>query len=503
MKNNSFEKVCLIIPQAAFLLDARVFVNLGILKVAAMLERAGVGVDVLDLSGISNFVDVVIRYLELNPDISYFGLTATTPQMPTVKTIITTIRSNRPNSRIVLGGPHVTLVNSAFKMEQKLGQKGRAVDAMNRLVELFDVLVAGDGELAIFETLKERCRKFIDADATDSPLFLSNEKLTELPFPARHLIDFGSYHYSIDGVNATSLIAQLGCPFACGFCGGRSSNMLRKIRTRTTDHIISEMIHIHKQAGCNGFMFYDDELNVNPNMILLMNAIKQAQQELGVQWKLRGFVKSQLLTHKQAESMYDAGFRWILVGFESGSEDILTVMNKKATRDQNTMCMKIAKECGLKVKALMSLGHPGESSRTIQDTKDWLIETKPDDFDATIITCYPGTPYYDHAKPCPDKGENIWLYEYPPTKARLYQIGIDYMLTEDYYKGDPEGGYRSYVFTDKLTPDELVQHRNDLEKNVRRELGIKFNPSTPALQFEHSMGQHGNIPDFILRSSGH
>ena len=37
-------------------------------------------------------------------------------------------------------------------------------------------------------------------------------------------MDVGSYHYTIDGHRALSLIAQLGCPFECGFCGGRSPN---------------------------------------------------------------------------------------------------------------------------------------------------------------------------------------------------------------------------------------------------------------------------------------
>ena len=78
--------------------------------------------------------------------------------------------------------------------------------------------------------------------------------------------------------------------------------------------------------------------------------------------------------------MFEAGFRQILVGFESGSPRILENIQKIATRDDNTRCMEIAHRHGLKVKALMSLGHPGESEETIRETHEWLLQAKPFDF---------------------------------------------------------------------------------------------------------------------------
>src|SRR6185369_16269875 len=108
-------------------------------------------------------------------------------------------------------------------------------------------------------------------------------------------------------------------------------------------------------------------------------------------------VKAELFTDEQAEAMYQAGFRWLLVGFESGDERILANIQKRASRDDNTRAMDIARRHDLKVKALMSVGHPGESENTIRATRDWLLEVKPADFDVSIITTYPGTPYFDEA----------------------------------------------------------------------------------------------------------
>jgi radical SAM superfamily enzyme YgiQ (UPF0313 family) len=490
-------KICLIIPPSSFLIDERVFMSLGILRIAAVLELKGIQVDVLDLSGIKNFTEVISDYVRMYKDTKYYGLTATTPQMPSALDITNVIRVENSEAKVILGGSHITLVNAAYRNEIKKNISGRATKAMESMKKYFDHLIAGDGEDAIFLVLKESAPMLIDADSKDSDLFLNNLRLESLPFPARHLVDVKSYNYTIDGVRALSLIAQLGCPFACGFCGGRMSPMLRHIRTRTSKNIVREMEFLYNTYGITGFMFYDDELNVNQNIIELMQLIKEAQQNLDVEWKLRGFIKAELFTQEQADAMYEAGFRWILVGFESGSHRILKNINKKATRDDNTQCMKYAHNAGLKVKALMSIGHPGESKGTILETKAWLLEVKPDDFDVTIITCYPGTPYFDEASPL---GNGIYVYTYQKTGDKLYQIDVDHSKVADYYKGDIEGGYHSYVYTDFINPEELVIMRNKIEIDVRKKLNIPFNQGMPSMLYEHSMGQRF-IPSNILRST--
>ena len=54
--------ICFITPPSPFLLDERVFMHLGILKVASSLESKGYKVDFLDLSGIDNYLDVLKDY---------------------------------------------------------------------------------------------------------------------------------------------------------------------------------------------------------------------------------------------------------------------------------------------------------------------------------------------------------------------------------------------------------------------------------------------------------
>ncbi len=489
-------RIGLVTPPSIFLLDERVFMTLGILRVAAVLEEAGHEVEMLDLSGIENYEDVV-RLHAARSAAEVFGVTATTPQMPAAYKIAQALRAGKPSARIMLGGPHVTLVSAAAKGELARKAPGRATKALDTLMAAFDVLVPGDGEEAVFAALRPEAPKLVDGDDPRSPFFLTSQRLDELPLPARHLVDAKSYRYAIDGVPAMSLIAQLGCPFSCGFCGGRESPMLRRVRTRSTASVVAELRHLYETHGVTGFMLYDDELNVNTKMVELMDAITAEQKRLGVEWRLRGFIKAQLFTDAQAAAMFRAGFRWILTGFESGSPRILQNINKRSTREENTRCVEIARRHGLKVKALMSLGHPGETETTVRETKEWLLASRPDDFDVTIITTYPGTPYYDRALPHATES-NVWVYTYPETGDRLYSYEVDYTKTADYYKGDPDGGYKAYVYTDELSAERLVALRDEVERDVRKALNIPFNASRAAQRFEHSMGQ---LPPSILRET--
>jgi anaerobic magnesium-protoporphyrin IX monomethyl ester cyclase len=515
-------------PPSDFLTDQRVFINLGILKVASSAIERGVVVEFLDCNGVRNYLQTTEAFAKKTKS-RIFGFTATTPQLPQTVKMIRRVRRVRPDMKIVLGGPHVTLAHAAWKKEQKKGiVNGRAAVAMRQLLKIADVIVSGDGEDAIFAACHPNAPQVIDADILGGQFFLTDERLDQTRWPARHLVDVDTYRYTIDGAPALSLIAQLGCPYGCGFCGGRNTRMLRKIRTRSDENILAEMEHLWRVRGkpsLMGFMFYDDELNVNPEIVRLMRSIRALQDKLSkeagywVRFRLRGFIKSNRFTNEQAQAMYEAGFRWILIGFESGSEKILTNINKAATKAENTRCMEIAKRHGLKVKALMSIGHPGESPETIEETYQWLrdvatlMNTKEEknfDFDLTVITCYLGTPYYDEAVRnevlSKKLGMDIWTYRFKlPSGGMsepLHQIALDYTEAVANYKGKP-GRYKAYVFTDTLTPDDIVKKRDEIEASVRAEFDIPANQGLAAKRYEHSMGMgsDGTLPSYVLRSS--
>lgn len=497
--------VCIVIPPSTFLAEERVMPILGPLKVAGELKRNGNLVDVLDLSGYRNYSDIVDDYAR-SSGVKTFGITATTPQLPAAAQIISHIREAVPEAKVILGGTHATLTHSSMEQDKALNRQARGTQNYEQIDKLADTIVVGDGEKAIFYAIDpDNNQKVIGTGRNNDPLFLQENELERFSWPARECIDLDTYRYDIDGHRATTMIVQLGCPMGCRFCSGRSINFLRQTRTRSVENATAEMEFIYNTYGYTGFMFYDDELNIVPGALeQLCRGSMMLQEKYGVSFALRGFVKAERFTMEQARLMKAAGFSILLTGVESGSDQILDAIRKNTTPDINTQCRDFAGAAGLKFKALMSIGHPGESSETVQQSIDWALKVEPEDIDWTTITPYPGAPYYDDAVFDPDRG--AWLFKARLTRGslkgevvKLWSDSVDYIHEADYYKGVP-GEYKAHVFTEYLDRDELVKLRNAAEEQTRNKLQLPPITRIDQLQYEHSMGQGLRLPPSILRS---
>lgn len=482
--------ILLIIPPSPFLADERVFPFLGILKVASVLEEHGIEVQVMDLGGVADCAAAIRAY---TGEPEFIGITATTPQFPGAIAIADECRDSIPTAKIIIGGPHATLCHSAMLKDRAVSMERRGTAAFAQITDNFDVVVAGDGERAILSIVNGNTDSVIDAGTLKSDLFLKRGTLEDFPLPARHLIDLSSYHYEIDGHNSQSMISQLGCPFGCGFCGGRNTPSLRVIRSRSIEHVMTEVDVLVSKYGYRGIMFYDDELNLNnAGFLELLDALARYQTDNSVDLRFRGFVKAELFTAEQAMAMYQAGFRVSLSGVESGDDGILKAMKKGTTAQVNSQWVRYCHEAGLQAKALMSIGHPGETSATVEASIRWVMQNRPDDVDWTIITQYPGSPYFDESV---QVSPSTWLYVEKTTGNKLYSGVMDYAHDGGYYKGLP-GDYTSYVWTDELSRDSLITCRDIAEKMTRQSLGLA---KVSRRSFEHSMGQ--GLPQTILRTS--
>lgn len=448
----------LVIPPAPFLIDDKSLPFLGILSIATVLRNNDYNVDLLDLSGFKNYVEVLDQHLKAH-NYDVVGFTVNTPQLPYVINMLEVIP---PHIKKIAGGPHITSCYSAVKHVQNT----RIAKNIKDLEDRFDHLFVGDGEISTPLLLNGNLQnKVIDADEDDN-LFLTSDYLSTHDFVDRSFIDLHSYRFFINGEPCTSIISQLGCPFNCAFCCGRLSKNLRKIRAKSSAQVLKEIEHLYTKYNYKAFMFYDDELNVNKALIPFLKELIELQKKLGEKFKFRGFVKAELFTEEQAQVMRECGFEWLLCGFEAADDRILKTINKKATLAENNRMLSFARKNNIKVKALMSCGHPGDSEKSILAIRNWLLEQKADDFDLTIITPYPGSPYFDFSTHLHD---NIWQYESPYTKDKLYSIDVDYTKVPHYYKGIP-GNYTSYVYTDNLRSEALTKLRDEVEHEVRSTL---------------------------------
>jgi radical SAM superfamily enzyme YgiQ (UPF0313 family) len=227
--------------------------------------------------------------------------------------------------------------------------------------------------------------------------------------------------------------------------------------------VVDEIEQLHATYGFTHFVFYDDELNIHtPRLLELCRELIALQDKLGVKLHFRGFMKAELASVEQFTMLSEAGFDVLVVGAESGSDRILTNMRKHSTVEDNTRFVDLCRQFDIKAKAIMSLGHPGESDSTLEATEQWLDHVMLDDVNFTIISCLPGAPYYDKAL---RTGKH---FTYTALSGDvLYSDDVDFHAELNYVSADLDYGYESTVWTDALDREDLVQWHKYLESRFK------------------------------------
>ncbi len=222
-------------------------IPMGLLYLAAILERHDYEVDVLDLL-VSRYTKDKIRWkLEsYQPDV--VGVTAVTMNYPAASGILRYCKSVNPDITTVIGGPHVT-----FAARETLDE-----------APWIDIVAMGEGEMTLLDIAGGKKRDEIPGIAFRSgevkvtpprPLI---ENLDELPLPARHLFQSSRYHALAAHL---SLITGRGCPFNCVFCVGSKMGG-RRARFRNPKLVVDEL----EQGLALGFSevnFEDDLFTLN------------------------------------------------------------------------------------------------------------------------------------------------------------------------------------------------------------------------------------------------
>lgn len=429
--------VCLIIPPSPFLLSDKAIPWLGPLWVAAWLRNSGHTVSIMDLTGSADLIEDVTRGIQRTRAACY-GLTGTSQDYATVRLIGEYIRRIAPKCRIILGGAHAT------------------INAAACLHDGWDAVVAGDGFAAAEKAL--RVNGLHRADTAETLLY----DVDSLPLPARDLINLNAYNFQVCGERATAVMTAFGCPRGCTFCCGRNSQFYRRLRAFSPRRVLYEWDDIRANyPQFTALMDYADEWNIpTARAIALADAIAAHPNK----WHIRCCVKAEYFTPEVAAAMARAGVVEVLCGVESGSDRILQVIKKGTTSDVNGQARNLAKQYGIRFKALTMIGLPTETGADVDQTKQWLLTYKPDDFDITVYQPLYGSPIADDPA-----GAGRGLY-FTPT-----------MLP---YKTGP-GEYRSTTRTDALTAEEIVALRDSIDCRVRTELGLPL-LSRP---LESSMGQ--------------
>jgi hopanoid biosynthesis associated radical SAM protein HpnJ len=195
-----------------------------------------------------------------------------------------------------------------------------------------------------------------------------------------------------------SIYTGRGCKSRCTFCLWPQTVGGHRYRVRSVEHVIEEIrLAKHYFPQVREFFFDDDTFTDN---LPRAEAIAKELGKLGVMWSCNAKAN---VPRKTLEVLKDNGLRLLLVGYESGNQQILHNIKKGMLIDVAKRSTKDCHELGIVIHGTFILGLPGETKETIQETIKFATEINPHTIQVSLAAPYPGTFLFKQAV------ENGWL----------------------------------------------------------------------------------------------
>jgi len=357
---------------------------MGLAIIAAVLERAGYQVTLLDANALRLKPEDIFPYIA---DAHVVGLTAMTPTISSALSIAHYLKKSNPDLSIILGGAHATLLP-----EETLASAPQ-----------IDVVVRGEGEETILDLLRTLENKqslddvFGISYRKDNKPVSTQERLTyvdldSLPFLTYHLLPWQKYKPHPPHGRAlpfAAIITSRGCPYKCSFC---SKVFGTKFRGQSPERVVEEVAYYKERFGVKEIAFYDDIFTLDKKRAYAI-ADAMIRKGLKIHWTCEArvnLVDKELLHH-----MKQAGCYAIAYGIESASPEILNTLSKGITPEQVEEAIRLTREVGLQTIGYFMIGAPGENTETITRTINFAKRLNLDFAQFAITTPLPGTELYD------------------------------------------------------------------------------------------------------------
>jgi hopanoid biosynthesis associated radical SAM protein HpnJ len=189
-----------------------------------------------------------------------------------------------------------------------------------------------------------------------------------------------------------------GCKSRCTFCLWPQTVGGHNYRVRSIGHVIEEVKYVLQAFPQSKEIFFDDDtLTDNGPRV---EALAAELGKLGVTWSCNAKAN---VPYKTLKAMRDGGLRLLLVGFESGNQQILHNIKKGLRVEVARQFAKDCRELGIVVHGTFILGLPGETRETIMETLAFAKEVDPHTIQVSLAAPYPGTFLHRQAS------ENGWF----------------------------------------------------------------------------------------------
>jgi hopanoid biosynthesis associated radical SAM protein HpnJ len=290
------------------------------------------------------------------------------------------------------------------------------------------------------------------------------ENMDALPFVTpvyRRDLDLRKYFIGYLKHPYLSFYTGRGCKSRCTFCLWPQTVGGHRYRTRSVGHVMDEIRWAVRAFPEVKEIFFDDDTFTDDTP--RAEAIARELGKLGVTWSCNAKANVRRETLKV---MRDNGLRLLLVGYETGSQQILHNIKKGMRVDVARRFTRDCHELGITVHGTFILGLPGESKETIEETIRFAREINPHTIQVSIAAPYPGTELYrralengwldvDHADYVDARGVQIAPLHYPHLSHQEIFHSVEDFYRQFYFRASKIGS----IVSEMARSPEMMRRR--------------------------------------------
>ncbi len=355
------------------------------------------------------------------PKARIYGITTTSMEIPAANEFASDIKEMYPAAKVVVGGPG-TITPEYYDRD------------------FVDVVVTGEAEFMILNVMRDLSHGVHKGIYKSDP----PSNLDKLPFPAREMLDgtiggdVFAYNKNYIGEGSTAVLSSRGCPSRCAFCASPNG-----VRYRSVYSVVAEMENVMADYGIRQFRFSDDQFASDATRV---RKLCDQIGPLGVAWRISARVKP--LSRDTLVIMKEAGCKEISFGCESFDNDVLNLLNKGATTQDNVDALILAGEVGINARILLMIGTPGQTVYTPHINMTFI-----DRLPHKIVACTAFVPM---------PGTDVW---YNPDKYGIEILSKDMRDYNFYFFGSDGVNDLKPVIKLKDRPlDEFIEETNEFRQ---------------------------------------
>ena len=426
--------------------------------------------------------------INIAKEYEFLVLYTSTPGFPGDIRLAQRIKDANPKIKIAFVGPQVTV------LPEKSLRDCSAIDFVVR--KEFDYAVKEFAEGKPFEEILgiSYRKNGSVAHTPDRPQLQDLDALPHVTDIYRRDLDVRRYNVPFLLHPYVSLYTTRGCPAQCTFCLWPQTTSGHAWRKRSSDDVAREMAKAKEYwPYVKEYFFDDDTFNIQKTRTIELCA---KLKPLNLTWSCTSRVTTDYETLK---AMREAGCRLLIVGYESGDQQILKNIKKGATVERARQFTKDAHKLGLVIHGDFILGLPGETRETIQNTIAFAKELDVETIQVSVAHAYPGTELHEYATKnnfivsgsmVDDGGHQLAHIEYPGLAADEILNSV-HRFYDDYYfrpkavfrilrKAAFDSDERKRLYKEARTFLKVRSMRKKLTKNHASSNGTKPTPKAPA-----------------------